>query len=141
MDSQRIGIILWVLVGLFCLRILVQLAVYTVDISFLPSFESWHSGSMPYELLLVLQLIIILAMFRFSIKFGKNDILQNIKRGKIIIIVGTIYFIMMIGRLIIGLMGLSEARFFVNYLTTSFHFVLTSYLIVCGFVYVKGNEQ
>ena len=80
-------------------------------------------------------------MFRFSIKFGKNDILQNIKRGKIIIIIGTIYFIMMIGRLIIGLMGLSEARFFVNYLTTSFHFVLTSYLIVCGFVYVKGNEQ
>jgi len=79
-------------------------------------------------------------MFRFSIKFGKNDIPQNSKRGKFIIIIGAIYFILMVGRLIIGLTGISEARFFVNYLTTSFHYVLASYLILCGIVYVKGND-
>ena len=141
MNKKSNLIVQWVLISLFCFRVFAQIATKYYDLSFLPPFESWHSGSMPYELLLVLQLIIILAMFRFSIKFGKNDILQNSKRGKVIIIIGSIYFIMMIGRLIIGLMGLSEARFFVNYLTTSFHFVLASYLILCGFVYVKDNEQ
>ena len=141
MNKKSNLIVQWVLISMFCFRVFAQITAKFYELSFLPPFESWHSGLMPYELLLVLQLIIILAMFRFSIKFGKNDILQNIKRGKIIIIVGTIYFIMMIGRLIIGLMGLSEARFFVNYLTTSFHYVLASYLILCGIVHVKGNNQ
>jgi len=141
MNKKSILIVQWVLVLLFCFRVFAQITTKFYELSFLPPFESWHSGSMPYELLLVLQFIIILAMFRFSIKFGKNDILQNIKKGKIIIIIGAVYFIMMIGRLIIGLAGISEARFFVNYLTTSFHYVLASYLMLCGFVYVKGNEQ
>ena len=140
MNKKSILIVQWVLIALFCFRVFAQIATKFIEIPFLSPFESWHSGSMPYPLLLVLQFIIILAMFRFSIKSGKNDIPQDNKRGKIIIIIGAIYFIIMIGRLVIGLTGISEARFFVNYLTTSFHYVLASYLILCGLVYTKLND-
>ena len=137
MDSQKIGIVLWLLVGLFCLRIIAQLAVYTVDISFLPPFEAWHSGTMPYGLLVFFQAGILLFLTRTALRFLHKQVVTSQRTGVFILIIGSVYFFTMALRMTFGLTVYTESRWFSNYLSTAFHYVLALYLILVGWYHHK----
>jgi hypothetical protein len=48
---------LWLLTGLFALRVVAQPAALVFDAGVVPSFDSWHGGVLPYPLLLLTQLV------------------------------------------------------------------------------------
>lgn len=43
---------LWLCVGLFALRVIAQAVALVFPSDFLPAFESWHGGVLPYAVLL-----------------------------------------------------------------------------------------
>ncbi len=137
MDSQRIGIVLGLLFGLFCLRVIAQLVVYTVDVSFLPPFEAWHSGTMPYGLLAFFQIVILFFMSKTALGFFRKQVRPSKRMGVLISIIGSIYFLAMVLRMTLGLTVYTKSRWFSNYLSTAFHYVLALYLIILGWYHYK----
>ncbi|TDJ62041.1 MAG: hypothetical protein E2O37_11465 [Proteobacteria bacterium] len=58
---------------LFILRVCGQILVVVVDIDFLPPFEQWYSGLLPYSVLLPIQILIIGAMLKIVLDFAKRS--------------------------------------------------------------------
>ncbi len=58
-DSRKYGIWLWILTGLFAIRVLGQLLQWQFFLEYLPDFEVWASGVVPYRFLLAAQLAIL----------------------------------------------------------------------------------
>ena len=63
---------LWLLLGLFALRVLGQVLVAFFDVGFLPPMEAWYSGLMPYEYLLPAQIVIIAVMAKICLDFTRE---------------------------------------------------------------------
>ena len=58
-DTQGYAVALWVLLGLFVLRVAGQLLIAMGAGGFLPPWEEWFSGALPYPALLTSQLLIL----------------------------------------------------------------------------------
>jgi hypothetical protein len=140
-SSQRYGRWLWALLTLFVVRVVAQPLALLISAPFLPPFESWHSGVLPYPWLVVAQLLIIAWFGRTAWHFSRGDVVPNHRLGIWMLILGGIYFAVMLARLALGLTVLSNNRWFSSILPTLFHLVIASYLIVYGhfhFSYGRG---
>jgi len=134
-------IILSILLALFCFRVLAQLLQRYLELPFLPPFEAWQSGAVPYEALLASQILIVAFYVWILRRIVSNRIQPSRGQGRIFLITGLIYFSVMTARLFIGLTGLSEHYWFRSYLPTLFHFVLSGYLIVVGYFHLQATAQ
>lgn len=56
------SVLLWLLFALFVLRVAGQAMVAFAGVQWLPPMERWHSGLLPYEVLLASQVLIIALM-------------------------------------------------------------------------------
>ena len=63
---------MWLLLGLFVLRVIGQALVAFLDVQFLPPMEAWYSGLMPYEVLLPSQMVIVALMAKISLDFTRG---------------------------------------------------------------------
>jgi hypothetical protein len=63
---------LWLLLGLFVLRVIGQALVAFLDVQFLPPMAAWYSGLMPYEVLLPAQMVIVALMAKISLDFTRG---------------------------------------------------------------------
>jgi hypothetical protein len=139
---HRIYVIaLSILLALFCFRVLAQLLQLYIDIPFLPPFEAWQSGAVPYKGLLAAQILIIVFYAWILRRFASGRIRPNRKPGWIFFIIGLIYFLVMAVRLFVGLTGLSEHYWFHSYLPTLFHFVISGYLLVVGYYHLQATAR
>ncbi len=125
-------LVLLILFGLFAFRVIAQLLQFIYPVSFLPSYEAWHSGALPYAVLLMTQGIILAMCLRIAWGVFKGTIVASRQKGKILLGVGFIYFVSMGARLMIGLTIASDHYWFGAVLPTFFHMVLASFLIVYG---------
>ena len=125
---------LWILLGLFCLRVVGQLLVAISDIRFLPPMETWYSGLIPYPYLLTSQIILIILMAKISLDFSSGNGLfvssKPIFDGALIF--GTVYLTVMILRYVIRMIILPEERWFGGAIPIVFQWVLASFVIVFG---------
>lgn len=64
---------MWLLLGLFILRVLGQVLVAFLHVRFLPPMAAWYSGVMPYEYLLPSQIVIIAVMAKICIDFTREQ--------------------------------------------------------------------
>ncbi len=126
--DRRILIILWVLTVLFALRVAAQPLALVVPV--LPEFRLWHGGAMPYPLLLVLQLAILLIMIRINLHAGRTGLPYWPRVAKGLTVFGAMYFIAMLGRLIIGQLFDATPSWFDRPLPSLFHLVLASWLLI-----------
>lgn len=138
---QRYVIILAILLALFCFRVLAQLVQAYVDLPFLPPFDTWQSGAVPYKALLVSQILIIVFYGWILGRILTNRIRPSRRLGWVFLTIGLLYFSAMALRLFIGLTGLSEHHWFQRYLPTFFHFVLSAYLIVVGYFHLRTTVR
>ncbi len=134
-------ITLSILLALFCFRVLAQLLQRYIEISFLPPFDAWQSGAVPYNALFASQVVIIVVYGWILRRIMMDKIQPSSRQGWIFLIIGLIYFFVMVARLFIGLTGLSEHHWFHSYLPTLFHFVLSGYLIVFGYFHLQATGQ
>lgn len=125
-------IALWSLVLLFCLRVTGQLLQFFSPFSWLPLFEKWQGSSLPYWLLLLIQLLIIVIMVRTVRRYTSGGVQKNHQKGKWLLAIGGVYFTSMAIRLIIGLSDLSAAPWFHKSIPAFFHLVLASFVLLLG---------
>jgi hypothetical protein len=130
-----------ILLALFCFRVLAQLLQRYIELPFLPPFEAWQSGAVPYNALLVSQVLIVVFYGWILQRFLTNRIQPSRRQGWIFFIIGLIYFLVMAGRLFIGVTGLSGHHWFRSYLPILFHFVLSGYLITVGYFHLQSTAR
>jgi hypothetical protein len=130
--SRRYAPWLWLLLGLFTIRVLAQPIALRVDSPLLPRFESWHSGLLPYPMLVFTQVIILLWLSRTAWVFTTGTIAPRFRVGIVTMGLGGVYFAAMVLRLLLGATLLSQQRWFASPLPTVFHLVLATYLILYG---------
>ena len=128
--SPRYGLVLWILLTLFAFRVAAQLIARFVRTPLLPDFETWHSGVLPYWLLVVSQVAILAALTWTARQFTSGAVRPWRAAGVAALTVGALYFTAMVARLALGLTVLSDRRWFSSRLPTAFHLVLASYLLV-----------
>jgi hypothetical protein len=127
--SQRYAPWLWLLLGLFTIRVLAQPIALRVETPLLPRYESWHSGALPYPVLVITQVAIILWLSRTAWMFTTGAIDRF---GVMMMALGGVYFAAMAVRLLLGATVLTHERWFASPLPTVFHLVLAACLLLCG---------
>jgi hypothetical protein len=130
-----------ILLALFCFRVLAQLLQLYIEVPFLPPFEAWQSGAVPYKGLLASQILIIVFFGWILQRLASGRIRPSRRQGWIFFIIGLIYFLAMAARLFVGLTGLSGHYWFRSYLPTLFHFVISGYLIVVGYFHLQATAR
>jgi hypothetical protein len=130
--SRRYAPWLWLLLGLFIVRVLAQPVASQIDLPILPRFESWHSGALPYPVLVASQLLIVAWLARTAWAFTTGAIAPHPGLGVAMVAFGGLYFAAMTARLLLGATILSHQRWFASPLPTIFHLVLATFLMVYG---------
>jgi len=133
--AQRLARFFWILMLLFCLRVLGQMLVAFGGVTFLPPMEAWYSGLIPYPVLLPLQLLIIGLLAKVCCDFTRGQ--GFFVRPRPAFRSGALYFgyaylLAMILRYVIH-MGLHpEARWLGGTIPIFFHWVLACFVIMFG---------
>jgi uncharacterized protein len=132
------------MIGLFAIRILAQPSSLIVNSKFLPPFESWHGGVLPYPVLLITQLLILAWMILTARQFYLGSVSASHRLGANVLFFASIYFLGMLFRLVLGLTILKEHRWFASPLPAFFHMVLASFILLYGhyhFRYGKDSDK
>lgn len=138
--TGRYALGLFVLSALFMFRVAAQLLVSVIDVSFLPAFESWHSGTMPYPILVLFQVLILTVMMVTAIRCKQGNISANRRTGAVLLIFGIFYLFSMLLRFALGLWVFTDSRWFTNYLPTLFHIVLAVYVLLIGHYHYRYSD-
>lgn len=137
-QSRVHAIFIMVLLGLFVFRVVAQLVQLFTPTPILPSFEAWHSGTLPYGLLLAFQIAIIV----FSAWFIRGLWIGQIKRDRRLGIglawIGGLYFAGSVARVVAGLTFARQNPFLSAHLPGVFHIVLAAMIVTAAHYYLSN---
>jgi len=134
-------ILLWSLFFLFLLRVLAQLVQFSSPVGFIPPFERWQGSGLSYPVLLGSQLVILVAMGWGAARFTHGGVCARRAVGTWLLVLGSLYFISMAARLVLGLTLLADSAWFSKTLPAFFHLVLASYILVAGHFHWARSKQ
>jgi hypothetical protein len=140
MASRHYAYVLLLLLCLFAFRVVAQLVQAWHPVDFLPPYAAWHSGAVPYGLLVGVQGVILAACLRIVWGVFKGTITPSTPKGKILNALGIIYLIGMCARLLVGLTIAPDHYWFSARLPTVFHLVLASFVILYGRFHLKNSQ-
>jgi putative CocE/NonD family hydrolase len=132
----RTAIALWILTGLFCLRVVGQALVEFLDIGFLPASEEWSSGLIPYPPLLASQILIIALEAKVCLDFTRQSGWSYAQHGRIgvwLLRIGDIYLAVMIIRYIVRMALYPHERWTGSSIPIFFHWVLAASMLIVGY--------
>lgn len=131
----RLRLLLWLLLTLFCLRVVGQMLVAFGQVSWLPPMEAWYSGLLPYPLLLPSQFIIIGLYGKICLDFTRQQgFFYSPRRrlGQGLFIVGAIYGLVMGIRFIFWLNFHRGPWWMGGTIPIFFHWVLAGFILLVG---------
>lgn len=128
---------LWTLAALFALRVVAQPLALAVNSRFLPRFESWHSGLLPYPLLVGTQLLILAWLLTTARRVSRAAVQPGRTLGRFLLGAAGIYGVTMLARLVLGATLLRDERWFASPVPTVFHLVLAGYLFAYGHLHYR----
>lgn len=126
------------LTALFGFRVAAQLIQHLHPVSWLPSFADWHSGAIPYALLLAAQLAILAFAIHWTAAVATGRIVASAAKARAVLGLTAVYVAFMIGRLLLGGTLLAGDAWWDRPLPTFFHFVLASKLLLIGCFHLHG---
>lgn len=132
---RRYALLLAILAALFVARVLSQFLVAVSDVPWLPPFESWYSGLIPYPVLLPLQIALILLIAKVLMDFGQGDgffVTLRPRTGLFLMRLSYLYALIMLGRYIVTMIVYPERRWFGGTIPIWFHLVLAAFLYLLG---------
>ena len=132
LSAGRVSILLWLLLGAFVLRVLAQILQWQIGLAFLPPFDAWQSGALPYPVLLAAQWLIVLLLARTAWRYSRGAVSASPRAARLWLIPGSIYLLAMLTRLILGLTLLDGHAWFDRPLPSTFHLVLASFMLADG---------
>lgn len=140
MGGRKYAPWLWLLAGLFAIRVAAQPAALVFDADLLPSFDSWHGGVLPYPVLLLTQLCILGWLAGTAWRFRTGTVVPRRRVGQVALFLGSVYFAVMSMRLLLGVTVLANVRWFASPLPALFHLVLASYVMLFGHFHVHDGS-
>lgn len=141
LKNKPYSTLLWIVLCLFCMRVIGQLIQFVFSFSFLPSFDEFHSGTMSYAILLFFQLVIIFFYLRTSLRISQGRITANRIKGKRLLILGIMYASVMIVRYILRMAMFPAERWFGGCIPIFFHIILASFFIIIGIYHIKADTE
>jgi hypothetical protein len=132
----RIASVLWILMGLFCLRVLGQVMVEFLHVRFLPPSEEWYSGLIPYPQLLAIQILIIALQAKIGLDFTRQAGWSYRPRrlaSRLLLAFGTVYLAVMIIRYVVRMVLYPHERWTGGSIPIFFHWLLASYVLLIGY--------
>ena len=127
--------VLWLLLFLFCLRVLGQASVAFLGVAFLPPMAAWYSGLVSYPWLLSGQIVIILVFTAVCLDFtrGRGVFVQpRAAVGLVCPALGAFYLGVMVTRYAIRMSLFPDERWTGGSIPTFFHWVLAAFILVFG---------
>jgi len=122
---------LWSFTVLLFLRVVGQVVVVLFAPRWLPPMEQWHSGLLPYPLLLTGQIAVLTTMVLIAIDFSRGDgyFLRRHPRGdRIVLWFSYVYFIAMILRYAIRMITRPDQQWLGGTIPIVFHCVVAAFL-------------
>lgn len=138
-QAVRHGLWLWTLWTLFIFRVAAQLLQYLHPVAWLPPFDSWHSATLPYPLLLAIQAVIIVLLARIARRVQRGAVRPRPRLGNGLRLLGGLYFAAMLARLALGCTVLSGHPWFDKPVPSLFHLVLAGFLLALA-AYHRDSE-
>ena len=132
LSTRQAILIQTILLLLFLFRVLAQLAQYFIEYSFLPRFESWHSETLPYAWLVISQVLIIAGVSTLIVRIHLGQYRYYRRRAWALLCLGSLYFLFMLVRLLLGLTILAGHSWFGATLPAFFHLILAGIVITAG---------
>jgi uncharacterized protein len=118
--------------SLFLFRVMAQGLQYFSPVSFLPSFSNWQSGLLPYPLLVFFQVAILTYLLWIVIIHARRRAVPNRKKGRVLLILASIYVGSMLIRYPLHIIRFPEDRWLGGTLPIFFHLVLATFLATLG---------
>jgi hypothetical protein len=131
----RHGPLLAVLALLFLGRVVGQALVAFLSVRWLPAMHEWHSGLIPYPILLAIQLIMLAIMIQISRDIWRGSGFFGRARpnwSRYLVGFSAVYAAAMMLRYILTMILLPEMRWFGGTIPIFFHFVLAAFLFKWG---------
>ena len=139
--AQRYAPWLWVILFIFSCRVIAQFSLTITEVPFLPPFEAWYSGAVPYPQLLALQLLTIIVMGWVAWRFHRAQVVAKWSMGIVLLLLGSLYFSVMVIRLLVGFADLSVAVWFHRPIPSFFHLVLASFILLAGHFHLTQADR
>lgn len=121
-----------VLCALFCLRVLAQFMQGAFPVEWIPAFEAWHSGVVPYSVLLAVQPALIGWMIYVLHKVRHGTIRARRWKYRFCLVFGGVYFVFMAFRWIAGMTFLADDAWFSRTIPSFFHLVIAGFILLLG---------
>jgi hypothetical protein len=122
-----------VLAGLFTVRVALQLVQRVTTVDPLPAFESWQSGTLPYGVLLLTQVIILTVQLLLiaKVRVGRYQPSRGVRR--FLLGAGLTYLVAMVIRFAAGQTWADGHPFLDAPLPSAFHLVLATFVVALAF--------
>ena len=140
-DRNSYEYFLKALLAVFIFRVIAQLIQAIYPVSFLPPFDAWQSGALPYSVLLAFQLVIIVICGWIIWKFHTGPVRPSPRVAAIYLTLGGIYFTVMLFRLVAGFRFAADHPWVGAHIPTFFHLVLASLLLTVGFYHSPNTDK
>jgi len=129
------------LTGVFAGRVVAQPLALIVTADALPRFDTWHSGALPYPVLLGSQIAILGWMLRTARGVGTTGAPPKRSAAAWFLTAGAVYAFGMLCRLVLGATLLRDVHWFASPLPTVFHLGLAAYLLTYGHFHLQHGAQ
>jgi len=142
-SARRLAPVLWLLLGLFCLRVAGQIVVALYAPAFLPPMDEWYSGLIPYGPLLVAQFVIIVLYAKICNDFRRGEgffVRTRPVFGRGVLVFGLVYFGSMVVRYVVRMSLYPDERWVGGCIPIVFHWVLASFIIAFG-LYHRAQQS
>jgi len=129
------GRILAFLAALFFLRVMGQMLVAFISVTWLPAMQHWYSGLIPYPVLLAIQLLMLAIMIKISTDISRGAGLFAKKRpgwSRFLVRFSALYAGVMALRYILTMTFKPEMRWFGGVIPIFFHFILAAFPYIWG---------
>ncbi|HXV59551.1 MAG TPA: CocE/NonD family hydrolase, partial [Vicinamibacteria bacterium] len=135
---------LFLVLGLFCLRVVGQLIVAIFEVGFLPPMEEWYSGLIPYPFLFGAQLVIIglFAIVYSQFVRGRGWLVHpRVRLGDSLVVFGALYLTVMVLRYTLRMALYPPERWVGGSIPIFFHWVLASFILLVGHYHRRGRTE
>lgn len=141
MKGSRLTLVLMsMLTALFVLRVCAQLLQALFPVDWIPEFEAWQGGVLPYPVLLASQFGIIGLMSLVLHRVRNGTIRARPWKYWACLVFGGVYFTVMAFRWLAGLTFLADQAWFAKPLPAFFHLVLASFILLLG-VHIRRRKR
>jgi len=130
--SRGHALVILALLALFVFRVAAQLIQLFAPTPLLPPFEAWHSGTLPYAVLVAAQIAIIGVAVWFAIGLWRGTVMRDRRLGVILGWIGAIYLLGSIARFVAGFTIGRENSFLAAHLPGFFHIVLAGMVVAAA---------